>query len=102
MGLLYVYLDNLGSPIITTPINLDKTLKLDRGRAYVGFTAATGNTHWQTHDVLQWSFESLYLDDKYVEPLVVNEEGGYQCVDERICVNRPDNLHYSRQNNLVP
>ena len=45
IGLMYVYLDNLDSPIITTPINLDKTLKLDRGRAYVGFTASTGTTH---------------------------------------------------------
>ena len=102
MGLMYVYVDNLDSPIITTPINLDKTLKLDRGRAYVGFTASTGNTHWQTHDILQWSFESLYLDETTTKPLVVNGEGGFQCVDDKACVNRPDEDHFNRKNNIPP
>ena len=41
-GLLYVYLDDTQSPVITTLINLDSTLKLDNGRMYVGLTAATG------------------------------------------------------------
>ena len=62
IGLLYIYLDDLDSPVITTPLNLGSTLQLDRGRAYVGFTAGTGDTHWQTHDILDWSFISLTHD----------------------------------------
>ena len=42
VGLLYVYLDDTHSPIITIPMNLDATLRLDNGRMYVGLTAATG------------------------------------------------------------
>ena len=41
-GLLYIYVDDLQSPVITIPMNLDSTLKLDSGRMYVGLTAATG------------------------------------------------------------
>ena len=41
-GLLYIYLDDFQSPVITIPMNLDATLKLDSGRMYVGLTAATG------------------------------------------------------------
>eukprot|EP01036_Dinobryon_divergens_P023312 gene23312-31642_t len=35
VGLLYVYLDDMYSPVITTPINLGSTLELDDGRACV-------------------------------------------------------------------
>ena len=31
-GLLYVYLDDMYSPVITTPLNLESTLLLDNGR----------------------------------------------------------------------
>ena len=61
-GMLYIYIDDMYSPTITTPINLDYTLKLDNGRAYVGLTAATGESLWQAHDVLSWQFSSLYVD----------------------------------------
>eukprot|EP01033_Poteriospumella_lacustris_P010559 gene10559-7511_t len=64
-GLLYVYIDDLYSPVITTPLNLGATLSLDDGRAYVGFTAATGNNHWQAHDVLSWTWDSLFEDIAY-------------------------------------
>ncbi len=35
------------------PINLSVLLKLDQGRALLGFTASTGLT-WEKHDLLSW------------------------------------------------
>ena len=49
-GLLYIYIDDMYSPVITTPLNLKKTLNLDDDRAIVGLTASTGDNTWQgTH-----------------------------------------------------
>ena len=48
-GLLYIYVDDMYSPVITTPLNLDSTLHLDNGRMYVGLTAATGDSHFQVY-----------------------------------------------------
>jgi hypothetical protein len=56
-GAMSVFLDNLASPALTIPLDLDGLLSLDLGNAYVGFTAATGGG-WQNHDVLNWSFTS--------------------------------------------
>lgn len=81
-GLLYVYLDDMYSPVITTPLNLGATLNLDDGRAYVGVTAATGDQYWQAHDVLSWQFDSLFEDELYTPPVRINGEGAYQCVNE--------------------
>lgn len=53
-GLLSVYVDDMYSAIITTPINLGATLELDDGRSYVGLTAATGDEYWQAHDILRY------------------------------------------------
>ena len=53
-GLLAMYLDDMYSPIITTSINLAATLQLDDGRSYVGITAATGDEHWQAHDIFRY------------------------------------------------
>jgi len=49
-----MYLDDMYSPIITTSINLAATLQLDDGRSYVGITAATGDEHWQAHDIFRY------------------------------------------------
>ena len=99
VGLLFVYLDDMYSPILTTPINLDKTLNLDDGKAFIGITAATGDKNWQAHDILGWQFTSLYIDDNYTPPTIVNGEGAYQCVNETVCVNQVDYQHYMRKNN---
>ncbi len=96
---MYVYLDDLYSPVITTPLNLEATLKLDNGRAYVGITAATGDDNWQVHDMHGWQFRSLHVDQDYNPPLVVNGQGAHACVNETACVHRPDMDHYMRQNN---
>ncbi len=98
-GLLYIYLDDMYSPIITTPLNLDKTLKLDSGRAFVGLTAATGDSMWQAHDILEWQFSSTYTDETYSPPVIVNGEGAYDCVNVTTCVHRIDVDHYTRKNN---
>jgi hypothetical protein len=95
-----VYLDDLYSPIITTPLNLEKTIDLDNGRMYVGVTAATGDAHWQAHDILEWQFSSLYIDKDYYPPQVVNGEGARDCVNRSVCVNSPDYDHYMRKNNI--
>ena len=48
MGQLEVYLDDLVSPVLVTPLNLNGLLHLYHGRAWVGFTGATGLSTWQT------------------------------------------------------
>ena len=96
MGLLYVYLDDLYSPIITTPINLDATLRLDSGRCFLGITSATGDTHWQAHDVLDWRFKSLFLDEVYYAPQIINGEGAIGCVNDSVCSRLPNYDNYLR------
>ena len=42
-------------PTMALPINLGDALRLPAGgEAWVGFTAATGSTAWQKHDILSW------------------------------------------------
>ena len=41
-------------------------------RAFVGFTAATGESMWQVHDILSWDFIALREDPPYYPPSVVN------------------------------
>ncbi len=86
--------------MITTPINMESTLRLDNGRMYVGITAATGDSHWQVHDVLSWQFRSLYIDQNYIPPLIVNNMGDHRCVNMTTCVHFTDYDHYMRTNNL--
>ena len=47
-----ILLDDLG-PVLTVSVDLAQTLDLDQGRAWVGFTAATGGG-WQNHDIQNW------------------------------------------------
>ena len=100
MGLLYVYVDDLYSPVITTPMNLGATLDLDDGRCYVGLTAATGDDHWQAHDILSWEFTSLYMDIPYEPPVMVNGEGAAECVNVTACVHHPNYDNFMRSNSI--
>jgi Legume lectin domain len=100
VGLFYVFMDDMYSPILTTIINLEKTLNLDDGRAFVGITAATGDSNWQAHDILQWQFSSLYRDMPYTAPLIVNGEGAHECVNVTACVHQVDYQHYMRTNQV--
>eukprot|EP01035_Chromulina_nebulosa_P017824 gene17824-23435_t len=78
----------------------DATLILDNGRSYVGLTAATGDNHWQTHDIISWKFNSLYRDISYTAPTKVNGIGDYRCVNDTVCVHRVDYDHYMRTDNI--
>jgi hypothetical protein len=77
LGLLHVYIENSDpndpnddhtrrnaniDPVLTIPLHLSKTLNLDRGRAWIGFTASTGDETYQVHDMLHFAFSSLRLD----------------------------------------
>lgn len=46
-GQLSIWVDDLLKPVLITPLNLDATLHLNNGRAFVGFTAATGEDTWE-------------------------------------------------------
>jgi hypothetical protein len=57
-GTVVVYLNNMDTPVLTAPLkngNLENLLNLDEGKAWVGFTAATGRD-LQTHDIHAFSF----------------------------------------------
>ncbi len=88
------------SPVITTPLNLAATLQLDDGRSYVGITASTGDQYWQAHDILGWKWTSLFIDEEYHPPLIVNDEGDHRCRNNTECVHFVDYDHYMRRNNL--
>lgn len=49
----------MNSPALTVPLRIENTLELYHGRAWVGFTGATGANAWQTLDILSWDFHSL-------------------------------------------
>ena len=108
------------SPVITTPLNLKKTLNLDDDRAIVGLTASTGDNTWQgthspnhllthsysllltqAHDILSWKFTSLYQDDFYEKPIILNGQGDHRCVNMTVCRHFPDYEHYMRKNNIM-
>lgn len=59
VGVLAVYLNDMDTPVLSVPLRIEKSLELNHGRAWVGFTAATGELAWQTHDILSWQFDSL-------------------------------------------
>ena len=56
-GNLQVFLDDLENPLMTVYVNLAGVMDLDNGRAWVGFTAASGGD-WQNHDLISWIFAS--------------------------------------------
>jgi hypothetical protein len=54
-GHIAVYLDTMETPVLTANVNLAELLSLDKGSAWVGFTAATGRRA-QFHDIYSFSF----------------------------------------------
>lgn len=61
-GELRVYFNNQTQPSLIVPLNLESTINLDNGRAWVGFTASTGDSIWQVHDLLAWNFTQTRED----------------------------------------
>ncbi len=57
-GSLSVCLDDPAQPILTIPLELETTLDLDQGRAWIGFTAAT-YSNALPKEILNWQFEPL-------------------------------------------
>ncbi|MFA4937343.1 MAG: alpha/beta hydrolase [Patescibacteria group bacterium] len=57
-----VYFSDFNSPVLSVPINLGSLLSLDSGKAWVGFTASTGNGY-ENHDILCWSFDTTFSAD---------------------------------------
>ncbi len=54
-GTLTIFVDDLFTPVLVSSADLGSILNLPGGKAWVGFTAATG-ANWENHDVLSWSF----------------------------------------------
>lgn len=81
-GVMLVYIDDLTRPALVAPINLKDILALPAdGRAFVGFTAATGNAY-QNHDIMTWSFRDACSQDcnkvgQCLEGICVCESGYY-------------------------
>jgi hypothetical protein len=57
-GTLTIFLDDLTRPVLSVPVDLGTTLSLDNGRAWIGFTAATGGRS-QAHNILSFSFVGI-------------------------------------------
>lgn len=88
MGTLKVFVDDMLTPVLVVPLNLDGTLELEHGRGWVGFTAATGTRTWQTHDILSWSFTSLREPIPERRPPLINDIGAHTCQNESVCVHQ--------------
>jgi len=54
-GSLSVFVGDLATPLLQVPVDIDETLDLDEGCAWLGFTAGTG-MGWAQHDILSWSY----------------------------------------------
>lgn len=55
---LKIFLNDLYNPVLSVNINLSATLDLDDGKAFVGFTSATGSAY-QNHYLLSWTLSQL-------------------------------------------
>jgi hypothetical protein len=54
-GSLAIYLDTAPDPVLTAEVDLRTLLSLDEGKAWVGFTGATGRLY-QAHEIRAFSF----------------------------------------------
>jgi hypothetical protein len=56
-GTLRVFFDTFTDPLLTVSLNLAEEVTLDGGRAWVGFTSATGADYFN-QDLLSWTFST--------------------------------------------
>jgi hypothetical protein len=54
-GTLTVNLDGAATNVLTTSVTLENEMSLNSGKAWVGFTGATGAAY-ENHDILSWTF----------------------------------------------
>ena len=59
---LSVFVDNEVSPLLAIDLDLAALLDSADGKAWVGFTGATGGA-WENHDILSWSFTSSRIPE---------------------------------------
>jgi glucose/arabinose dehydrogenase len=55
-GNLFIYVDDMVTPVLTVAVDLQATLSLGSQSAWLGFTAATGGLN-ETHDILSFHFD---------------------------------------------
>ncbi len=87
-----MFLDDLVTPVLGVSVDLEETLDLDRGRAWVGFTATTGGG-WQNHDILSWQFTSLADTTPVIvasDVEVLEGDSGQSNANFDVTVTRPD------------
>ncbi|CAM9683580.1 unnamed protein product, partial [Pylaiella littoralis] len=95
IGTLSVYVGDLNEPCLVVPLNLEAIMRLNHGRAFVGFTAGTGRDTWQVHDVLRWSLSSLREDAPNWSPPSVDQHNfdgavnNTSCAAGDVCVATP-------------
>ena len=59
-GLMQVFLDDLTTPLLTAPVTITNHMSLTSGRAFIGFTAATGGAaNAERHEILSWDYEGV-------------------------------------------
>jgi peptide-N4-(N-acetyl-beta-glucosaminyl)asparagine amidase len=54
-GNLAIFLDDMSKPLLNAAVDLGTALRLDEGKAWVGFTGATGR-RTQAHDIYMFTF----------------------------------------------
>lgn len=95
-----LFLDDAPNPVLTAAVDL-RTVLDDSGRAFVGFTASTGNGY-ENHDILDWHFSSAdvssdisMVSSKISFLLTACLEGRNLCTPERATVEQttPDQYH---------
>lgn len=59
-GALRIYLDGCPGLLLALPFDFERRIALDNGRAWVGFTAATGSA-WERHLLHSWRFNGRPL-----------------------------------------
>lgn len=72
-NLMHVYLDNLGTPVLTVTVNLSTLLTLNNGDAWVGFSGATGALT-ENNDIINWNFTPATTQTTITQDLTTGED----------------------------
>ncbi len=92
-GTMRVYLDDLVTPALTVSVDLDTLLDLDLGRAWVGFTGASGGDP-TNHDILNWHLTSAADTNPVIAigdaEVMEGRSGSTQGLHFPVTVTRPD------------
>ena len=70
-GPLRVFLDDVGTPVLTVTTNLSTLLSLNSGSAWVGFGGSTGGDV-ETNDLLNWTFTPATAHTSITETIIPN------------------------------